>query len=62
MENDEDQKKKGYYFIFYWDPDDKRIFVPKRYGYGWTVNFANPVSIIALFVLIILSLLLVKVF
>ncbi len=52
MENDDKKNSKGYYFIFYWNPEDKRIFVPKRWGYGWTVNFANPFSILALFVVI----------
>ena len=38
--------------IFYFNKDDKRIFPPKRNKYlGWTVNFANPISIIALVVL-----------
>ena len=35
--------------IFYFNKDDKRIFPPKRNKYlGWTVNFANPISIISL--------------
>ena len=35
--------------IFYFNKDDKRIFSPKRNKYlGWTVNFANPISIISL--------------
>ena len=33
--------------IFYFNPEDKRIFLPKRTGGGYTVNFANPLSIIA---------------
>lgn len=32
--------------IFYYNPDDKRIFAPKRTGGGYTINFANPLSII----------------
>ncbi|WP_415324514.1 DUF5808 domain-containing protein [Chryseobacterium sp. MMS23-Vi53] len=33
--------------LFYFNKEDQRIFPPKRFGLGWTVNFANPVSIIA---------------
>ena len=41
--------------IFYFNKDDKRIFPPKRNKYfGWTVNFANPVSILAIIAIIIL--------
>jgi uncharacterized membrane protein len=28
--------------LFYNNPDDPAVFVPKRYGLGWTVNFGNP--------------------
>jgi uncharacterized membrane protein len=28
--------------IFYNNPDDPAVFVPKRYGLGWTVNFGHP--------------------
>ena len=27
--------------MFYCNRQDRRLFVPKRYGLGWTVNFAN---------------------
>jgi uncharacterized membrane protein len=33
--------------LFYFNPDDNRIFVPKQTGGGVTINFANPLSIIA---------------
>ena len=36
---------KWKYGIFYYNKEDKRVFPPKRYGIGWTVNFANPLSI-----------------
>ena len=30
--------------IFYYNPNDPRIFVPKRIKWlGWTLNFAQPV-------------------
>lgn len=35
--------------IFYYNPEDKRIFPPKRIRqFGWTVNFANPKSYMTL--------------
>jgi len=27
--------------IFYFNSQDRRLFVPKRRGFGWTLNFAN---------------------
>jgi hypothetical protein len=27
-----------------WSPDDSRIFVPRAFGVGWTVNLASVVS------------------
>ena len=31
--------------IFYYNPKDRRIFVPKRNQWmGWTMNFAKPCS------------------
>ena len=31
--------------IFYFNKDDKRIVVSKRLNiFGWTINFANPLS------------------
>ena len=39
--------------IFYFNRRDRRIFPPKRHAYlGWTVNFANPVSVVAMAALI----------
>ena len=33
--------------VFYFNPNDPRIFVPKRIIWlGWTLNFGQPVSII----------------
>lgn len=28
--------------FFYNNPDDPALFVPKRYGLGWTMNFGHP--------------------
>ena len=44
----------GWFGPFYCNPDDPRVVVPKRWGYGWTLNFARPASrliILGLFVL-----------
>lgn len=62
MDNKKDKDKKNYFLFIYWNPDDKRIFVPKRLGFGWTVNFANPISILALIGIVIVISLLTKLF
>jgi len=28
--------------VFYSNPDDPALFVPKRFGIGYTLNFAHP--------------------
>ena len=39
--------------IFYFNPKDPRIMPPKKIkAMGWTVNFANPVSILIMVILI----------
>lgn len=51
-QNDPNNWKWG---IFYFNKNDNRIFPPKRDKYaGWTVNFGNPYSILAIIGLIIL--------
>ncbi|MGG5209508.1 DUF5808 domain-containing protein [Chryseobacterium sp. MIQD13] len=43
--------------LFYYNKEDRRIFPPKRFGFGWTVNFANPLSVsVFLLILIIIGL------
>ncbi len=37
-----DDDRYWYGGVFYNNPDDPAVFVPKRYGLGWTVNFGNP--------------------
>lgn len=37
--DDDEHWKLG---IFYWNPDDASLFLPERFGVGWTVNFARP--------------------
>ncbi len=41
--------------IFYYNRNDKRIFPPKRNkSLGWTTNFANPTSIFALILILVI--------
>jgi uncharacterized membrane protein len=30
--------------LFYFNRDDPALFVPKRFGIGWTVNMARPLA------------------
>ncbi len=51
---DYNNPKNWYLWSFYYNPNDKRIFPPKRIKWlGWTVNFANPYSIGAFVLLIV---------
>jgi uncharacterized membrane protein len=35
---------EGYHGLFYKNSKDERLWVPKRSGYGWTINFAHPAA------------------
>jgi uncharacterized membrane protein len=50
IENWQKDPKNWVLYFFYYNPEDKRIFPPKRIGtgYGWTTNFANLKSIMVL--------------
>lgn len=54
---DEDQYWKG--GLFYFNKNDPSIFVEKRFGVGWTLNFANPkgylIIIVPIAVIILVS-------
>ncbi|MFP7296721.1 DUF1648 domain-containing protein [Neobacillus niacini] len=54
---DEDSYWKG--GLFYFNKNDPSIFVEKRFGVGWTLNFANPLGyiifILPLVVVLVLS-------
>ena len=28
--------------MFYFNPEDVSVFLPKRFGVGWTLNLARP--------------------
>lgn len=48
---------------FYYNKSDKRVFVPKQTKLlGWTLNFANPNSLIAILAIALLVFLLWKYF
>lgn len=58
--NNPDNWKLGF---LYFNKEDKRIFPPKRNKYlGWTVNFANPLSILAIIVIIAIVVIVPKLF
>jgi uncharacterized membrane protein len=44
------KKKQDSYFYF--NKEDSNIFIPKDYGFGWTFNWANPISWVILLVII----------
>ncbi len=44
-----------YWLVFYYNPQDKRLFVPKRTGLGWTLNFGRPLSVV-IFLLFLIGL------
>ena len=47
--------------IFYFNREDNRIFPPKRIAWmGWTVNFANPISVSVLLIALLLIILVVS--
>ena len=49
--------------LFYFNKNDKRIFPPKRIkAMGFTTNFANPISMIALVGIVLIINLLVLLF
>ncbi len=44
--------------LFYYNPDDPALFVEKRYGLGWTVNFGHPQARLILLGLLLVPLVL----
>jgi len=56
MDTWHDDPKNWKLGIFYYNPLDKRILPPKRVKYfGWTVNFANPLSYLTLLGIVIIA-------
>jgi len=52
-----DDDRYWYGGFFYNNPDDPALFVPKRYGLGWTMNFGHPRSKLFLIGILLLLLL-----
>ncbi|MFT8320030.1 MAG: DUF5808 domain-containing protein [Bacillus sp. (in: firmicutes)] len=52
---DEDHYWKG--GLFYYNKNDPSVFVEKRFGIGWTMNFAHPIGYIMIVVPILVILL-----
>ncbi len=46
-----------YLGVFYYNPDDPNAFVPKRFGLGWTINFAHPGGKVVAAIIVVLILL-----
>jgi uncharacterized membrane protein len=63
VDDDDEHWKLG---ILYFDPDDASVFLPERFGVGWTVNYARPQAwlmiaglVAAMVVLIVVSMMMV---
>ncbi len=50
---DRDDDKNWKLGLFYFNPDDPSIFIEKRFGIGFTINFGNFTALLILLVLII---------
>jgi len=48
-----DDDRYWYGGVFYNNPDDPDLFVPKRFGLGWTMNFGHPQSKLVLIGLLV---------
>jgi uncharacterized membrane protein len=48
------QDVSGHYRLglFYVNPEDPRLWVEKRMGFGWTLNFARPAAILVMLLLL----------
>jgi uncharacterized membrane protein len=50
--------RKNHSDVFYYNKEDSNFLVPKAYGFGWTMNFANPISWV--FILAIIGLIIYR--
>lgn len=48
-----DEDDCWYFVLFYFNPEDPRLFLPKRTGLGWTINFAQPLAYVILILMVI---------
>ena len=56
MQKDPTENSNWKFGIFFYDPDNKKVFVPKRFGIGWTLNFARVESVLIIGLLVIILL------
>ncbi len=52
-----DDDRYWYGGVVYYNPDDPDPVVPKRFGFGWTVNFGHPLGKVFLLIMIAMVLL-----
>lgn len=52
----EDVKRLWKWGMFYVNPEDPRLWVPKRLSIGWTLNFARPLAWVVMGLLLLLPL------
>ncbi len=43
-ESGEGAKYEGYHGVYYANANDRRLWVPKIHGVGWTLNFSHPLA------------------
>ncbi len=46
--------RKEHGAFFYYNKDDSNFLVPKAYGIGWTLNWANPIAWVFVLAIIII--------
>ncbi len=46
-----------WYGFLYYNPDDPAVMVPKRYGFGYTINLGHPFGKVFIAIIVILMLL-----
>lgn len=51
---DRDDDKYWKLGMFYYNPNDPAIFLEKRFGVGWTVNYGNPIVWIGMIIFILI--------
>lgn len=51
---DRDDDKYWKLGMFYFNSDDPTLFIEKRFGIGWTINYGRPLSIVFILIIILL--------
>ncbi|MFC5449446.1 DUF5808 domain-containing protein [Paenibacillus aestuarii] len=47
-----DAYRKTHGALFYYNKEDANVFVPKTFGFGFTLNWAHPLSWVTILVII----------